>query len=324
MASEKTQPQEQEVNNVVIIGSGPAGWTAGIYLSRANLSPLLYCGTQIGGQLTTTTDVENFPGFPEGRDGPALMSDMEAQAKRYGTRIVYEEIEKVDFSQRPFVLHSAGEKVLAHAVIICTGASPKMLGLKSEQTFWNRGVHTCAVCDGGFYRDKVVAVVGGGDSAMEEATYLAKLCKKVYVIHRRDELRASRIMAERALANPKLEFLWNNTVDEVLGDTSGKFPKTTGLRLKNTKDGSTSEIEVDAMFLAIGHTPNSAFLGGQVETDDGGYVIVNEKLETNVEGVYAAGDIHDHVYRQAITAAGFGCMAALEVERSLVREGLAG
>jgi thioredoxin reductase (NADPH) len=316
--------EKQTIHNVVIIGSGPAGWTAAIYLSRANLSPVVYCGAQVGGQLTTTTEIENFPGFPEGRDGSELMMDMENQAKRYGTQIVYDTVASVDLSKRPFTLKVGGGEVKAHALIIATGASPKMLNIPSEKTFWNRGVHTCAVCDGSFYRGRTVAVVGGGDSAMEEATYLAKLCAKVYVIHRREELRASKIMADRALNTPNIEFVWNSTVDEVLGDTSGKFPKTTGLRLKSTKDGSTREIAVDAMFLAIGHTPNSKFLDGQLATDDAGYLVVNGAQETSVEGVYAAGDIHDHVYRQAITAAGFGCKAALEVERFLVREGLAG
>jgi len=311
-----------KIENAVIIGSGPAGWTAAIYLSRANLSPVVYCGAQVGGQLTTTTEIENFPGFPEGRDGPELMMDMETQAKRYGTRVIYETIKSIDMSKRPFTLVSDSGTFQAHAIIIATGASPKMLNLPGEKTFWNRGVHTCAVCDGSFYRGKTVAIVGGGDSAMEEAMYLAKLCAKVYVVHRRAELRASRIMAERALKTPNLEFLWNSTVDDVLGDTSGKFPKTTGIRLKSTVDGSTREVAVDAMFLAIGHTPNSAFLGGQIDVDDAGYVIVNESQQTNVEGVYAAGDIHDHVYRQAITAAGFGCKAALEVERFLARQGL--
>lgn len=315
---------DQQIHKTIIIGSGPAGWTAAIYLARANLSPVVYCGTQIGGQLTTTTEVENYPGFPEGRNGPDLMADMEKQARRYGAEVIYDLIESVDFSRQPFVLRSAGKEILAHSVIICTGASPRMLGLESEKTYWNRGVHTCAVCDGGFYKGKTVAVIGGGDSAMEEATYLAKLAKKVYVLHRREELRASRIMAERALATPNIEFFWNTVVDEVTGDTSGLFPKTTGLMLRNLKDNSTSELAVDAMFLAIGHIPNSEFLDGQVETEDSGYVIVDKHMQTNVEGVYAAGDIHDHNYRQAITAAGYGCQAALEVERYLTRKGLAG
>ncbi len=316
--------EKREVERAVIIGSGPAGWTAAIYLARANLSPIVYTGAEVGGQLTTTTDIENFPGFPDAKDGPELMDDMEKQAKRYGARVVYEEVEDVDLSTRPFVLRTGSGQVKSHAVIICTGASPRMLGLESEKTFWNRGVHTCAVCDGGFYRGKTVAVVGGGDSAMEEATYLAKLCEKVYVVHRRDELRASRIMGDRAKATKNIEFVWNSVVEEVLGDTeSGPFPKMTGLRLKDTKNGEAKELEAGAMFLAIGHIPNSGFLKGKLDMDDTGYVVVNEAQQTSVDGVYAAGDIHDHVYRQAITAAGFGCKAALEVERYLVRQGLA-
>lgn len=313
-----------KINNVVIVGSGPAGWTAAIYLSRANLSPVVYAGAQVGGQLTTTTEIENFPGFPHGKDGPELMSDMEAQAKRYGTAVVYEEIQSIDFSQRPFLLKAGGGEVRAHAIIICTGASPKMLGLPGEKTFWNRGVHTCAVCDGGFYKGKNVAVIGGGDSATEEATYLAKLCSKVYLVHRRDELRASKIMAERALKNEKIEMVWNSVPEDVVGDTTGKFPKTTGLRVKNVKDGTVRELAIDAMFIAIGHKPTTDFLKGTLTTDANGYLIVNDAQETNIEGVYAAGDVHDHVYRQAITAAGFGCKAALEVERYLTRKGLTG
>ncbi len=315
---------QNKINNVVIVGSGPAGWTAAIYLSRANLSPVVYAGAQVGGQLTTTTEIENFPGFPHGKDGPELMADMEAQAKRYGTAVVYEEIQSIDFSQTPFLLKAGGGEVRAHAIIICTGASPKMLGLPGEKTFWNRGVHTCAVCDGGFYKGKPVAVIGGGDSATEEATYLAKLCSKVYLVHRRDELRASKIMAERALKNEKIEMVWNSVPEDVVGDTTGKFPKTTGLRVKNVKDGSVRELAIDAMFIAIGHKPTTDFLKGTLKTDENGYLIVNESQETNIEGVYAAGDVHDHVYRQAITAAGFGCKAALEVERYLTRKGLTG
>ncbi|MDX9975252.1 MAG: FAD-dependent oxidoreductase, partial [FCB group bacterium] len=273
---------DEDINKVVVIGSGPAGWTAAIYLSRANLSPVVYAGAQIGGQLTTTTEIENFPGFPAGVDGPKLMSDMEEQARRYGTEIVYEEISSVDFTTTPLTLKSGDKEIRAHAVIICTGAAPKMMGLESEKTYWNRGVHTCAVCDGGFYRGKTVAVIGGGDSAMEEATYLAKLCKKVYVVHRRDELRASKIMADRALSTSNIEFVWSSVVEEVLGDTSGLFPKVTGLRLKSRKDQSIREIELDAMFMAIGHTPNSTFLGDAVEIDAAGYLIVNDKQETNV------------------------------------------
>jgi len=314
---------DQEIRKAVIIGSGPSGWTAAIYLSRANLSPVVYCGAQIGGQLTTTTEVENFPGFPTGIEGPELMTHMEEQAKRTGTEIVYEVIERVDFGQRPFKLHTSKTEMLTHAVVIATGASPRMLGLPTEQTYWNRGVHTCAVCDGGFYKGKTVAVIGGGDSAMEEASYLSKLASQVIVVHRRDELRASKIMADRALSNPKIKFEWNSTPHEVLGDLTGKFPRMTGLKLKDTRDGSIREITADAMFLAIGHNPNSKFLGGAVATDENGYVIVDHHQKTNIPGVYAAGDIHDHTYRQAITAAGYGCAAALEVERYLTREGLA-
>lgn len=311
-----------KMRKVTIIGSGPAGWTAAIYLSRANMGPVVYAGAEVGGQLTTTTDVENYPGFPNGVDGPKLMMDMEEQAKRYGTEVKYEVITGVDFTTTPLTLHAGDYSFQSHAVIICTGAKPKLLGLESEQTYWNRGVHTCAVCDGGFYKDRVLAVVGGGDTAMEEATYLSKLAKKVYVLHRRDELRASKIMADRVLETKNIEVLWSTVADEVYGEKVGLFPKVTGLKVKSTKDGSITDLPVDAMFLAIGHTPNSEFLNGAVETDSAGYVLADEHQATNVRGVYAAGDIHDSHYRQAITAAGFGCKAALEVERFLIREGL--
>ncbi len=314
--------EKKEIEKVVVCGAGPAGWTAAVYLSRANLEPIVYCGSTPGGQLTTTTDVENFPGFPEGIDGPKLMEDMQKQAERFGTRIVYDEILSVDFNKRPFVLKSHGGEIKTHSVIIATGANPKMLGLPTEQTFWNRGVHTCAVCDGSFYRGKKVAVVGGGDSAMEEANYLTNVCEKVYLIHRRDEFRASKIMAERVLKNPKIEIIWNSEVEEVLGDQSGKYPVTTGLKIKNNKENTTSEIEISAIFVAIGHTPSTAFLNGALETDDQGYLIVDRDLKTNVEGVWAAGDCHDNHYRQAITAAGYGCMAALQVERFLGQQDL--
>lgn len=313
-----------DIRNVVIIGSGPAGWTAAIYLSRANLSPLLVAGAEVGGQLTTTTDIENFPGFPEGKDGPELMMDMEKQAKRYGTEVKYAVVDAIDTSTRPFVVKAAGEEVRTHAIVICTGAAPRMLGVKGQDTFWSRGVHTCAVCDGGFYRNKVAAVVGGGDSAMEESSYLAQLLEKVYIVHRRDEFRASKIMADRVLRNKKIEVLWNSVVEEIVGDTSGKFPRMTGLRIKSTKDGSVSDLAADAVFYAIGHIPNSGFLKGVVDLNPEGYVLVNEAQEASVEGIYAAGDIHDHTYRQAVTAAGFGCKAALEVERYLGRTGVLG
>lgn len=317
-------PDSPSVRNVIVLGSGPAGLTAALYLSRANLAPLLFAGPMAGGQLTTTTEVENFPGFPEGIHGPALMENMEKQAVRYGTEIVHEKIERVDFGRRPFDLHSGENSYRAHTVIIATGASPKLLGIPGEQKYWNYGVHTCAVCDGGFYRKKEIAVVGGGDSAMEEASYLSKLASKVYVIHRRDQLRASKIMAERALANPKLEFVWNAAPVEVFGDTEGQFQKCRGIRIKDTRNGEVRDLAVSAMFVAIGHTPNTAFLGGALDTDEAGYLKVNGHQQTSVPGVFAAGDVHDTHYRQAITAAGMGCAAALEAERYLVREGLAG
>lgn len=306
--------EKREVERAVIIGSGPAGWTAAIYLARANLSPIVYTGAEVGGQLTTTTDIENFPGFPDAKDGPELMDDMEKQAKRYGARVVYEEVEDVDLSTRPFVLRTGSGQVKSHAVIICTGASPRMLGLESEKTFWNRGVHTCAVCDGGFYRGKTVAVVGGGDSAMEEATYLTKFAREVVIVHRRDSFRASPIMVERALENPKIRVAWNSEVVDVLGDDF-----ITGLRLRDTVTGEESEIEVGGLFLAIGHTPNSAFLQGVLELNEAGYVVPAEpwRTRTSVEGIFAAGDVMDDYFRQAVTAAGTGCMAALEAERWL-------
>ncbi|MCB2154284.1 thioredoxin-disulfide reductase [bacterium] len=309
--------------NAVICGSGPAGWTAAIYLARAELKPLVIAGPQVGGQLTTTTTIENFPGFPEGRDGNQLMIDMEEQAKKYGAEVEYESCSGFEKDGDTFIVKYGNTSVRAHTILICTGSSARTLGIETEKTFWNYGVHTCAVCDGGFYRGKEVVIVGGGDSAMEEATYLAKLCTKVTVIHRRDELRASKIMAERALEHPKIEFEWNSTVEEVLGEVEGERKKrVTAVRLRNLKDDSRKELPTSAMFLAIGHTPNSGWLNGQVETGDSGYVVVDARQRTNLDGVFAAGDIHDHHYRQAITAAGYGCKAALEAERYLSQKGV--
>ncbi len=314
---------ESTIRNAVICGSGPAGYTAGIYLSRANLNPLLLAGPQVGGQLTTTTVIENFPGFPEGQDGNKLMMDMEEQAKNNGTEIMYEAATGLRREGDHYVVETTVGPIKAYTVVICTGASPKMLGLDSEQTYWNYGVHTCAVCDGGFYRGKEVVVVGGGDSAMEEAGYLTKLCEKVTVVHRREELRASAVMAERALQNPKIEFAWNSTVEEVLGEVEGDHKKrVTAIRLKNLKDGTTKDVPATAMFLAIGHRPNTDWLTGVVDMEDTGYLKIDSHCHTNLPGVFAGGDVHDHHYRQAITAAGFGCMAALEAERYLTREGL--
>lgn len=316
---------EQKIHKAVICGSGPAGYTAALYLARAEVQPLLLAGPLIGGQLTTTTTIENFPGFPEGQDGNQLMMDMEKQCKNYGAEIMYESAHALEKVDDHYVIKSGAGDIHTRTVLICTGASARMLGLDSEQTFWNYGVHTCAVCDGGFYRGKEVVVVGGGDTAMEEASYLAKLCSKVTVVHRRDELRASKIMAERVLANDKIEMAWDSVVDEVLGEVeSDKKKKVHAVRIKNVKSGETREVPASAMFLAIGHTPNSDWVQGMVDMEDMGYLKVDEHQQTNLEGVYAAGDIHDHHYRQAITAAGYGCKAALEAERYLTRIGAVG
>lgn len=314
---------DEKIYNAIIVGSGPSGYTAGIYLSRANLEPLLLAGPQIGGQLTTTTDVENFPGFPTGVDGTTLMMDMEKQARNYGTEILYEKATGISRNDDHFKVETSAGTKLARTVVIASGASPKMPGFKGEDTFWNYGVHTCAVCDGGFYRKKKVLVIGGGDSAMEEASYLAKLCEKVYVVHRRDELRASKIMADRALENPKIEFLWNSAVEEVVGTVEGEHKKKTEKAIvKNLNTDEKTEVEVSAVFIAIGHQPNTDWVGDFVETNNHGYVIVSDSLKTNQEGIFAAGDVHDSHYRQAITAAGFGCMAALEAERYLSKIGV--
>jgi thioredoxin reductase (NADPH) len=315
---------EEHIENVVIIGSGPAGWTAALYAARARLDPLVYEGAPSremipGGQLMFTTDVENYPGFPEGVDGQALMMDMKAQAQRFGTRVVTDDIVEVDTSGRPFVLRSAeGDEVRAHTVIVATGARANWLGLENEERLAQQGggVSACAVCDGALppFREQVLAVVGGGDSAMEEATYLTKFAKEVVLIHRRDEFRASPIMAERALQNPKIRVEWNTVVTDVLGDDF-----ITGLRLKDTLTGEEREMEVGGLFLAIGHTPNTAFLEGVLEMDETGYLLTARpwRTETSVEGIFAAGDVMDSYYRQAVTAAGTGCMAALEAERYL-------
>lgn len=305
------------VEKMVIIGSGPAGYTAGIYASRANLNPLLFAGIQPGGQLMITTDVENYPGFPNGIQGPEMMELFRQQAERFGTRIVYETIMRVDFSERPFRLWSdSGKEYRAHAVIIATGASAKWLGLESEQKLQGRGVSACATCDGFFFRGKKVIVVGGGDTAMEEATYLTNHCEKVYVVHRRDELRASKIMQERAFRNPKIEFIWSTVVQEIYDPEQGKV---VGVRLLNLKTNQEYDFPIDGVFIAIGHTPNTQILQGVLEMDDQGYIRTRQGTYTSVEGVFACGDAIDKVYRQAVTAAGTGCMAAIDAERWLAR-----
>ena len=303
-----------DVNKVVIIGAGPAGYTAGIYTARAELDPIIFAGPEPGGQLTMTTEVENFPGFSNGIQGPELMEEMRKQAERFGAKIKYETINKVDFSQRPFRIWADSGEYQAHAVIIASGASAKLLGLESEKKLIGRDVSTCATCDGYFFRGQEIAIVGGGDSAMEEAIFLTKFATKVTVIHRRDQLRASKIMQERAFKNEKIEFKWNSVVKDIKDVEAGKV---TAVVLENVKTGEISELPVSGLFIAIGHKPNTEIFRGQVEMDEAGYIITKERTQTSVEGVFAAGDVADHVYRQAITAAGMGCQAALDAERYL-------
>lgn len=305
------------VEKLVIVGSGPAGYTAAIYASRANLNPLLFAGVQPGGQLMITTEVENYPGFPEGIQGPELMELFRQQAERFGTRILYETVMRVDFSERPFRLWSdSGREYRAHAVIVATGASAKWLGLESEQKLQGRGVSACATCDGFFFRGKKVIVVGGGDTAMEEALYLTNHCEKVHVVHRRDELRASKIMQERAFRNPKIEFIWSTVVKDIYDVNLGKV---VGVRLHNLKTDGEYDFAIDGVFIAIGHTPNTQIFQGILEMDEQGYLITHNGTYTSVEGVFACGDVMDKVYRQAITAAGTGCMAAIDAERWLAK-----
>ena len=299
----------------LIIGSGPAGYTAAIYASRANLNPVLYEGVQPGGQLTTTTEIDNFPGYPQGVTGSEMMEDLKKQAQRFGTEVRYGIVSKVDFSKRPFTLEIDGSnQIEADTVIIATGATAKYLGLPSEEKFRGQGVSACATCDGFFYRKKDVAVVGGGDTACEEATYLASLCNKVYLIVRRDVLRASKAMQERVLNTPNIEVLWNTSTKEILGDDFG----VTGAALVNNKTGEESQINIHGFFLAIGHHPNSEVFKDFVETNPEGYIITEGKTQkTNVPGVFAAGDVQDPIYRQAIAAAGSGCRAAMDAEKFL-------
>jgi thioredoxin reductase (NADPH) len=308
-----------DIEKLVIIGSGPAGLTAAVYAARANLDPLciegFVTGGIPGGQLMITTDVENYPGFPKGIGGPDLMKLFRDQAERFGTRLVTKDVERVDFSKRPFEVWTDETHHVARAVIVATGAKAKWLGLPNEEKLMNRGVSACATCDGYFFRDQDVCVVGGGDTAMEESLYLAGLCKSVTVIHRRDELRASKIMQQRALEHPKIEFFWNTVVSDVLDVEQGTV---TGLKLKDTKTGEEREHPTQGLFIAIGHTPNTAVFADFLERDELGYLVTKPgTVETNVEGVWACGDVQDRVWRQAVTAAGTGCMAAISAERWL-------
>ena len=304
------------MENVVIIGTGCAGWTAAIYTGRANLEPLVLSGTQLGGQLTTTTEVENFPGFPDGVMGPELMGRMQQQAEKFGAKVEYKKVNEITRNEDgTFDLETDSGMVQSKTVIIATGAAPRYLGLENEMTLVGHGVTSCATCDGAFYRDVPVAVVGGGDSACEEANFLTRFASKVYLIHRRDELRASKIMADRVLANEKVEPVWDSGINEYLTDEEGEVR---AVNLENLKTGEKSELEVKCVFVAIGHVPNSQFVGGLVDLDENGYVLQNpHSTSTKTPGLYAAGDVADHIYRQAITASGQGCAAAIEAERYL-------
>ncbi|MBL8952246.1 MAG: thioredoxin-disulfide reductase [Myxococcaceae bacterium] len=316
-----------DINKVTIIGSGPAGYTAAIYTARSNLKPVMFAGgptehdaTRVpGGQLMITNDVENYPGFPESVTGPDLMEKFQKQAERFGTKVHLENAVKVDFSKRPFTIVGESVTYQSEAVIIATGATAKYLGLPSEGKFKNRGVSACATCDGFLYRGKEVIVVGGGDTAMEEATHLGKMCTKVTVIHRRDTLRASKIMQERALKHPKLNFVWNSAIEEIVGDDKG----VTGAIVKNVKSGDTHKIDAAAVFVAIGHVPNTELFKGVLDLHPNGYLkVAPGTTRTNIEGVFACGDVADSYYRQAVTAAGTGCMAAIEVERWMIENNI--
>jgi len=304
---------------IVIIGSGPAGYTAAIYAARANLAPLMFTGVQYGGQLMLTTLVENYPGFVDGIQGPELMETMQKQAAHFGTEMINDDVTAVDFTRRPFVVTAGAQTYEAQTVVIATGASSKLLGVPGESKLMGRGVSTCATCDGFFFKGQELAVVGGGDSALEEAMFLTKFATKVTVIHRRDTLRASKIMQDRARKNEKIAWIWDSTIDEVLGTTQGKV---SGARVRNLKTGAVTELPLGGLFVAIGHTPNTQIVAGQMELDAGGYIVTaSGSTRTSVAGVFAAGDVADHIYRQAVTAAGTGCMAAIDAERYLEAQG---
>ncbi len=310
--------QNHQSHRIAIVGSGPAGYTAAIYAARAELEPVVVAGVQFGGQLMLTTDVENYPGFPEGVTGPEMMELFQKQAERFGTRVLLEDATEIDLSERPFRVRTDEHEFSAEGLILATGASAQWLGLESETRLQNKGVSACATCDGALYRGKPMAVVGGGDTAMEEALFLTRFATRVTVIHRRAELRASKIMQERALASEKIDFAWNSVIDEVLGD---EF--VTGVRLRQTETDETRELPVEALFIAIGHRPNTELLRGQLELDPVGYIKVEPgTTRTSVEGVFACGDAMDPIYRQAVTAAGTGCMAAIDAERWLAAQGI--
>ena len=313
---EKNPPKKPDKKktkyDVIIIGAGPAGYTAGIYCARARHDTLILSGILPGGQLVNTTDVENYPGFAEAILGPDLMIVMRKQTEKMGTTIIDDEVVNVDFRRKPFKVLTASEEYEARAVIICTGANPRTLGLEGEKTFAGKGVSYCATCDGAFFRNQELIVSGGGDSAMEEATFLTKFASTVHVVHRRDKLRASKIMQERAMANPKIKFHWNKEIEAISGNQ-----KVQSVTLKDTKTGEKTTLNVGGVFVAIGHEPNSKIFQNQIELDKNGYIVLKNNTETSVKGVFAAGDVHDHTYKQAVTAAGFGCMAAIDVDRYL-------
>jgi len=299
-------------HDVIIIGAGPAGYTAGIYCSRARHDTILISGLLPGGQLMNTTDVENYPGFDEGIMGPDLMQIMRKQTENMGTKIIDDVVTNVDFSQNPFKVSTASTNFEAKTVIVCTGATPRKIGIEGEQTFAGKGVSYCATCDGAFFRDQELAVVGGGDSCMEEATFLTKFASKVHIIHRREEFRASKIMQERALNNEKIIVHWNSTVADIKGDQ-----KVQQVILKDTKTGEETSMDMAGVFVAIGHEPNTELFKNQLDLDENGYIVLNKNTQTSVDGVFSAGDVHDHRYRQAVTAAGYGCMAAIDVDKYL-------